>query len=63
LYLNALDIFIDGGMKITLKVGGSFVVLDAGGVTIVGPMVKLNPTGAAQPVAPVMPPADPPEDP
>jgi type VI secretion system secreted protein VgrG len=62
-YINAPEIFIQGGTKLTLMVGGSFVVLDAGGVTVVGPMVKLNPAGAAPPVPPVVPAADPADDP
>jgi type VI secretion system secreted protein VgrG len=62
-YINAPEVFIQGGTKLTLMVGGSFVVLDAGGVTVVGPMVKLNPAGAAAPVAPSVPSSDPPDDP
>ncbi len=37
-----------GGMKeLTLKVGGSFVKIDPSGVTIKGPMIKLNSGGSA----------------
>ncbi|MCF5825309.1 type VI secretion system tip protein TssI/VgrG [Pseudomonas syringae] len=36
---------IEAGLEITLKVGGSFIKLDAGGVTIMGPHVKLNSGG------------------
>ncbi len=32
--------------EITLKVGGSFIKLDAGGITIVGPQVKINAGGS-----------------
>jgi type VI secretion system secreted protein VgrG len=59
----APEVFIQAGTKLTLMVGGSFVVLDASGVTVVGPMVKLNPAGAAPPIAPLSPLTDAAEDP
>ncbi|WP_347902743.1 type VI secretion system tip protein TssI/VgrG [Pseudomonas purpurea] len=40
-------IVIEAGMELTLKAGGSFIKLDAGGVTVMGPVVKLNAGGAA----------------
>jgi type VI secretion system secreted protein VgrG len=45
--LNADNIFITGKSSIQMKVGGSIVVLDASGVTIVGSMVKVNSGGSA----------------
>ncbi|HEX6730146.1 MAG TPA: M91 family zinc metallopeptidase, partial [Pyrinomonadaceae bacterium] len=45
--LNAREITIEALTKISLKVGGSFVVIDLSGVTISGPMVKINSGGAA----------------
>ncbi|MCY1502227.1 hypothetical protein D3C76_820090 [compost metagenome] len=33
-------------MEITLRAGGSFIKLDAGGVTLIGPMVKVNAGGS-----------------
>ncbi|AHG40723.1 type IV secretion protein Rhs [Pseudomonas syringae CC1557] len=49
---------IEAGLEITLKVAGSFIKLDAGGVTIMGPQVKLNSGGIAgngSGVAPLLP--------
>lgn len=40
-------IVIDAGMELTLKVGGSFIKLDASGITVVGPMVRINAGGSA----------------
>ncbi|WP_277591576.1 type VI secretion system tip protein VgrG [Pseudomonas chlororaphis] len=37
---------IEAGSELTLKAGGSFIKLDAGGVTVVGPVVKINSGGA-----------------
>jgi type VI secretion system secreted protein VgrG len=61
--IYAPEVFIQGGTKLTLMVGGSFIVLDPAGVSIVGPMVKLNPAGAVPPLAPLAPLTVPPEDP
>ena len=38
---------LEAGADLTLKVGGSFVRLNAGGVTISGPTVKINSGGSA----------------
>lgn len=38
---------MDAGSELTLKVGGSFIKLDAGGVTLVGAQLKLNSGGSA----------------
>jgi type VI secretion system secreted protein VgrG len=40
-------IVIDAGMDITLNAGGSFVRINASGVTIQGPMIKINSGGSA----------------
>jgi type VI secretion system secreted protein VgrG len=39
-------VVIEGGMELTAKAGGSFVKVDAGGVTISGAEVKANTGGA-----------------
>jgi len=44
--LNAQSVVIEAPLKITLKVGASFVVLDPTGVYINGPMVMINSGGA-----------------
>ena len=45
--LNAKEITLEGSMKITLRVGTSFITLDPSGVTIAGAMVKINSGGTA----------------
>jgi type VI secretion system secreted protein VgrG len=42
-------ITIDGGTQLAIKAGAGFIVLDASGVSIVGPMVKINSGGSAPP--------------
>ncbi|SFI09764.1 type VI secretion system secreted protein VgrG [Pseudomonas guineae] len=37
---------IEAGVELTIKAGGSFIKLDPGGITLVGPMVKVNAGGA-----------------
>lgn len=44
--LNAMKIILEAKAKITLKVGGSFVVVDPCGVFISGPMVQINSGGS-----------------
>ena len=44
--LNAQSVIIEAPIKITLKVGGSFVVLDPAGVYINGAMVLINSGGS-----------------
>jgi len=39
-------VVIDGGVSLTLKVGGTMIVLDPSGVSIVGPMIKNNSGGS-----------------
>jgi Rhs element Vgr protein len=43
--LNAAQIIMEASQKISLKVGGSAVILEPAGVTIVGPLVKINSGG------------------
>jgi type VI secretion system secreted protein VgrG len=50
--LNAQEITLEAMSKITLKVGGSFVSIDLSGVTISGPMVKINSGGAGMGTTP-----------
>ena len=45
--LNAQTITLESLQGITLKVGGSFIVVDLTGITIQGPIVKINSGGAA----------------
>ena len=40
-------IVIEAGMELTVKAGGSFIKLDPSGITITGPMVKVNAGGSA----------------
>jgi len=40
-------IVIEAGMELTMKAGGSFIKLDAGGITVIGPVVKVNAGGSA----------------
>lgn len=51
--LNAQEITLEALSKITLKVGGSFVSIDLSGVTISGPMVKINSGGAGAGTGPM----------
>lgn len=39
-------VVIDGGTSLAIKVGGTFILLDPSGVSIVGPMVKNNSGGS-----------------
>jgi type VI secretion system secreted protein VgrG len=50
--VNASSITLEATQKITLKVGGSFVAIDQSGVTISGPMVKINSGGAGMATQP-----------
>jgi type VI secretion system secreted protein VgrG len=42
-----MKVVIEAGTQISLKVGGSFVNIDMSGVTISGPLVKINSGGSA----------------
>ncbi|WAJ37521.1 type VI secretion system tip protein TssI/VgrG [Pseudomonas sp. GOM7] len=62
---SGLKVVLEAGSELTLKGGGSFIKLDGGGVTLVGPVIKINSGGApgngsgAAPIPPVLPkPAD-----
>lgn len=58
--LKGLGIVIDGGTQVTIKAGPSTITLGPAGVTIDGPLVKINcggGGGAATPAAPAAPPA------
>jgi type VI secretion system secreted protein VgrG len=67
---GASSVVIEGSSQVSLKAGGSFVDVSAGGVTLTGPSVKINSGGAAgsgsgsSPTAPAAAePPDPPEPP
>ena len=45
-HIKGLGIVIDGGTSLTIKAGTGSVVLDSGGVTITGAMVKINSGGS-----------------
>ncbi len=48
IHLKAGDkIVIEAGTELTILGGGSFIKLDAGGVTVVGPVIKINAGGSA----------------
>jgi type VI secretion system secreted protein VgrG len=55
---GGMNVVLEAGMQLTIKAGASFIVLAADGVTIQGPLVKINMGGAAgagagsSPVAP-----------
>jgi type VI secretion system secreted protein VgrG len=58
-------VVLEAGSELTLKAAGSFIKLDAGGITLVGPIIKVNSGGSpgvgsgAAPIPPVQPkPAD-----
>ncbi|MFI4986532.1 MAG: type VI secretion system tip protein TssI/VgrG [Alphaproteobacteria bacterium] len=50
--LNAREIHVEALTKISLMVGGSFVVIDPSGVYITGPVVMINSGGAPVPTSP-----------
>jgi type VI secretion system secreted protein VgrG len=63
-HIKGLGIVIDGGTSLTIKAGSGSVVLDGGGVSITGALVKINSGGSpgtasaaaeASPAAPVEP--------
>jgi type VI secretion system secreted protein VgrG len=48
IHLKAGDkIVIEAGTELTILGGGSFIKLDGGGVTVVGPVIKINAGGSA----------------
>ena len=50
--VNAQKITLEGSQSVTLKVGSSCVIVDMMGITIQGPMVKINSGGSAPPTGP-----------
>ncbi|MEE2733693.1 MAG: type VI secretion system tip protein TssI/VgrG [Pseudomonadota bacterium] len=56
-----MSLVIQAGVELTLKAGGGLVKLDPSGVTIKGPMVRINTGGAATPGRPavITPPREP----
>jgi type VI secretion system secreted protein VgrG len=70
---GGMNIVIEGGTQVSIKAGGSSIVLGPDGVSITGTMVKINSGGSpgsgngASPVAPTAPEApeapEVPEDP
>ncbi|UTW09694.1 type VI secretion system Vgr family protein [Pseudomonas benzenivorans] len=58
-------VVLEAGSELTFKAAGSFIKLDAGGITLVGPVIKINSGGrpgsgsGAAPILPIIPkPAD-----
>lgn len=46
-YIKAMNVVVEGMSGLTIKVGGSFITLNSGGVFIKGPIVHLNGAGSA----------------
>jgi type VI secretion system secreted protein VgrG len=62
---SGLKVVLEAGSELTLKGGGSFIKLDGGGVTLVGPVIKINSGGAPSSgsgAAPILPGAAKPAD-
>ncbi|WP_277373296.1 type VI secretion system tip protein TssI/VgrG [Pseudomonas sp. AA-38] len=62
---SGLKVVLEAGSELTLKGGGSFIKLDGGGVTLVGPVIKINSGGApgnGSGAAPILPGAVKPTD-
>ncbi|MAE22250.1 type VI secretion system tip protein VgrG [Pseudomonas chengduensis] len=62
---SGLKVVLEAGSELTLKGGGSFIKLDGGGITLVGPVIKLNSGGApgsGSGAAPILPGAAKPAD-
>ncbi|EAT2186798.1 type IV secretion protein Rhs [Salmonella enterica] len=51
------DIVLESSSRISLKAGGSFIVIHAGGVDIMGPKISLNSGGSAGTPVPTLQPA------
>jgi type VI secretion system secreted protein VgrG len=47
LYMKGMNVVIEASAGLTIKAGGSFVTVNAGGVQISGPMVMINSGGSA----------------
>ncbi|MGD9562191.1 MAG: type VI secretion system tip protein TssI/VgrG [Pyrinomonadaceae bacterium] len=50
--INSKTITLEASQKITLMVGSSVIIVDLMGITIQGPMVKINSGGSGSPIAP-----------
>jgi hypothetical protein len=50
--VNSKTITLEASQKITLVVGSSCIIVDMMGITIQGPMVKINSGGSAPPIVP-----------
>ena len=51
-------VVLDAGVELTIKAGGSFIKLDPGGITLMGPMVNINSGGSpgvTVPASPLLP--------
>ena len=62
---SGLKVVLEAGSELTFKAGGSFVKLDGSGVTLVGPVIKINSGGApgsGAGAAPILPGAAKPAD-
>ncbi len=52
--INSKTITLEASQKITLMVGMSVIIIDLMGITIQGPMVKINSGGAGVPITPAL---------
>ena len=55
---SGLKVVLEAGGELTFKAGGSFIKLDGGGITLVGPVIKMNSGGSpgkGSGAAPVLP--------
>ncbi|WP_312382227.1 bacteriophage T4 gp5 trimerisation domain-containing protein, partial [Stutzerimonas balearica] len=43
---SGLKVVLEAGSELTLKGGGSFIKLDGGGITLVGPLIRMNSGGS-----------------
>ncbi|RRU76748.1 type VI secretion system tip protein VgrG [Stutzerimonas xanthomarina] len=55
---SGLKVVLEAGSELTFKAGGSFIKLDASGITMVGPLIRMNSGGSpgkGSGVAPILP--------
>lgn len=55
---SGVKVVLEAGSELTLKAGGSFIKIDASGVTLSGPVIRVNEggsPGSGTPAAPLMP--------
>jgi len=43
---SGLKVVLEAGSQLTFKAGGSFIKLDASGITMVGPLIRMNSGGS-----------------